>query len=277
MTKPYAEVIGDPIAHSKSPLIHNFWLGKLGIDAEYRACHVRPDELADYFAARREDPLWRGCNVTIPHKEKIVPFVDTVREVASKIGAINTVFRHPDEGFAATNTDADGVREALRGVGLAARPVLVIGAGGAARAAFAHLEGLGCGEVRVLARNTAKVEAVLDHFRLPSRILPFDAGRSAFDDVALVINASQLGMVGQQAMPLFVLDELSRSAKDCHVFDMVYAPLETDLLRRASQLVRTTSHGLTMLIGQARTAFSRFFGEVPGASFDDALFRLLTT
>ncbi|NCU12310.1 MAG: shikimate dehydrogenase, partial [Sphingomonadaceae bacterium] len=78
MTRPYAEVIGDPIVQSKSPAIHGFWLGKLGISADYRAAHVRPEGLAEYIAARRADPLWRGCNVTMPHKQAIMPLLDTI-------------------------------------------------------------------------------------------------------------------------------------------------------------------------------------------------------
>ena len=89
MSRPYAEVIGDPISHSKSPLIHNFWLGKLGIDAEYRACHVRPEELADYFAQRREDADWRGCNITVPHKEAATHCVEALLPGYEDIGAIN--------------------------------------------------------------------------------------------------------------------------------------------------------------------------------------------
>ena len=83
MADPYAEVIVDPVAHSKSPLIHNFWLKKLGIDAQYHACHVRPEELADYFERRREDTEWRGCNVTIPHKQAVIPLLDAINASAS--------------------------------------------------------------------------------------------------------------------------------------------------------------------------------------------------
>lgn len=271
----YAEVIGDPIAHSKSPLIHNFWLDKSGIDADYQACHVRPEALADYFAQRREDAQWRGCNVTIPHKQRIAPFVDTIRAEAAKVGAINTVFRHPEDGLCATNTDVDGVREALRGIEPSGRPVVVVGAGGAARSAFAHLDGLGCSEIRVLARSPDKARTVLEDFNLRSRVCPFAENSGAFDDAAAVINATQLGMAGQEAMPRFILDELSRTAPDCLVFDMVYVPLQTDLLSRAGELNRATSHGLTMLIGQARTAFARFFGAVPGYDDDAELLRIL--
>ena len=91
MSLPYAEVIGDPIAQSKSPQIHNFWLAKLGIEAEYRAAHVRPDELADYLSQRRADPAWRGCNVTMPHKQAVMAGLDAIEAPADAIGAVNTV------------------------------------------------------------------------------------------------------------------------------------------------------------------------------------------
>ena len=274
---PYAEVIGDPIAQSKSPVIHNFWLGKLGINADYRACHVKPEELADYFARRRRDPAWRGCNVTIPHKEQVAPFMDGLEAAGAKVGAINTVWPDGKGGLHATNTDVDGVKEALRASDPGGRPAVVIGAGGAARAAFAYLEALGCVSVRVLARNHAKARDTLKDFDLPVTLCPFESGGAGLADAALVINATQLGMAGQTPMPQFVLDQLADTAPDCLVFDMVYAPLETQLLQRASALGRATSHGLTMLVGQARTAFTRFFGAVPDPGDDAELFRRLTT
>lgn len=276
MTRPYAEVIGDPIAHSKSPIIHGFWLEKLGIDAEYRRCHVRPEELADYFTRRREDAKWRGCNITIPHKEAIARFIDEVGPGASKVGAVNTVWRQEGK-LHGTNTDVDGVREALSGVDAVGRPVVIIGAGGAARSAFAYFEGLGCGEVRVLARSPAKADLALADFSLPARTHDFSGRDSVFDDAAIVVNATQLGMVGQEAMPRFVLDGLARTATDSLVFDMVYAPLQTELLTQAASTGRSTGHGLTMLIGQARTAFARFFGKSPPDTLDGELLKILTS
>ena len=275
IAKPYAEVIGDPIAHSKSPLIHGFWLEKLGIDAEYRACHVRPGELAGYFASRRADPTWRGCNVTIPHKEAVSAFLDFVEPRAQRIGAVNTVWKEGDLLYG-RNTDVEGVSEALSGVDLAGRDVVVIGAGGAARSAFAHLEGLGCASVRVLARNPEKANAVVSDFNLPVRSCLLEKGSHAFRDAALVINATQLGMSGQAQMPPFVLDELGEMAPGGQVFDMVYAPRETELLKSAARLGHHPVGGLVMLVGQARGAFARFFGSVPSREFDTELYGLLS-
>src|SRR3954452_6232006 len=140
---PYAEVIGNPIAHSKSPAIHNFWLTRLGIEADYRATLVT--ELADYFEARRGDPDWRGCNVTAPHKQNVIPFLDE----ASPIGAVNCIVRDGDR-LVGLNTDVDGIREALglspssptkAGGGANLDKVVLIGAGGAARAVAVALPG----------------------------------------------------------------------------------------------------------------------------------------
>lgn len=277
MTSPYAEVIGDPIAHSKSPLIHNFWLNQLGIDADYRRCHVKPDELVDYFHGRRQDADWRGCNVTIPHKESVIPFLDRLEGAAKQVGAVNTVWREANGELVGTNTDVDGVGEALHGgADLAGRAAVVIGAGGAARAAFAYLEGVGCSSVCVVARNRSKAAATLSDFMLPARFAAFNDA-NALRDAALVINATQLGMAGQDAMPEAILDGLAEAAPDCLVFDMVYAPRETELLKRALMLERATSGGLTMLVGQARTAFSRFFGKVPSRAADGELQEILTS
>jgi len=276
MTRPYAEVIGDPIAHSKSPVIHGFWLAKLGIDAEYRACHVRPGELAGYFADRRADANWRGCNVTIPHKEQVRQFLDTVDDKAGAIGAVNTVYRDDRGRLIGTNTDVDGVEEAIGGVDLQGHEVCVIGAGGAARAAFAALAKRGCGSVFVLARNPGKARKVTDGFDLFAVPVPFEAGSPAFCEAMLLINATQLGMVGQERMPGFVLSQLDELADGALVFDMVYAPLETDLLAAARRKGVAAADGLVMLIGQAASAFARFFGQQPPRDCDAELRGLLT-
>lgn len=276
MTRPYAEVIGDPISHSKSPLIHGFWLGRLGIEAEYRTCHVRPDELADYFAVRRLDPAWRGCNVTIPHKEMVARLVDRIDPCAAAVGAVNTVVRQSGGALVGYNTDVDGIAEAIGGIVAAGRNAVVLGAGGAARAAFASLAGMEFGEIRVLARSPDKARAASAGCGLAARVLPFEAGGEALDGASLVINATQLGMTGQTGMPGSILDGLARLASDALVFDMVYVPLDTALLATARRCGLRTADGLVMLIGQAATAFERFFGVAPPRDRDHELRGLLT-
>ena len=277
MTTPYAEVIGDPISHSKSPLIHNFWLGKLGIDAEYRACHVRPDALEDYFARRREDPAWRGCNVTIPHKESVAALIDEADSRASRIGAVNTVVRRTDGRIAGTNTDVDGIADAVAGFEPGGLHAVVIGAGGAARAAFAFLAERGYASVRVLARSPDRAIHAASASSLAIDVHPFNAaGIGALAGAAMLINATQLGMTGQEPMPQFVLAGLMDMAADALVFDMVYAPLETGLLRAARERKMRTTDGLVMLIGQAAGAFDLFFGRPAPRQHDAQLRDLLT-
>lgn len=277
MTKPYAEVIGDPISHSKSPLIHNFWLEELGIEAEYRACHVTAEGLSDYFAQRREDPAWRGCNVTIPHKEKVQRFLDEIDGKARAIGAVNTIYRSAAGGLIGTNTDVDGVEEALQGLDLEGQEVCVIGAGGAARAAFAVLANRDCAAVHILARNPRKAVKVADACGVFGVGVPFEPGSAALYESILLINATQLGMTGQERMPGFILADLHELAEGALVFDMVYSPLETELLASAARRGIRTADGLVMLIGQAATAFEKFFGARPPREHDARLREMLAS
>jgi shikimate dehydrogenase len=277
VNRPYAEVIGDPIGHSKSPMIHNFWLSKLGIDAEYRACHVRSEELADYFRQRRDDENWHGCNVTIPHKQAVGRLVDECDVKAGAIGAVNTVVRQASGCLLGTNTDVDGVADAVRSIDLASRVAVVIGAGGAARAAFAYLAGQDCAGVRILARSPDKARQAAADCGLAADVLRFVPDTGAFDGAALVINATQLGMKQQEPMPGFVLTELGGLAENALVFDMVYVPLHTALLGAAQIRGAREADGLLMLVGQAATAFARFFGQTAPREYDAQLRALLTS
>lgn len=275
MSRPYAEVIGDPIAHSKSPLIHNFWLEKLGIDAEYRACHVRSEELADYFAQRRQDPDWRGCNVTIPHKEKVLVLADEIDANAKAVGASNCLSRDDKGRLVATNTDVVGVSEAIAHIDLVGVDVCVLGNGGAARAAFHALDDRR-NYLLVLARNPEKAVQVSAEAGCPGTGVLLEPGNTALVGAELFINATQLGMVGQEAMPSFVLSDLADMNDDATVFDMVYAPLETELLAAARRRGLRTVDGLVMLVGQAAAAFERFFGQPAPREHDAELRALLT-
>lgn len=265
MTRPYAEVIGDPIAHSKSPLIHGFWLEKLGIKADYRATHVLPDDLPRYIAERRDDPAWHGCNVTIPHKIAMLDLVDDPGEVRDSIGAMNTIVRDSDGRVFGTNTDAAGFYAPLAEVDLAGAPVAVIGAGGAARAVLFALARAGVGPVTILNRNPLKGAALLARFGLKGDALPLSA---ALPPAALLVNTSALGMTGQP--PLEV--DLSPLPDGAIVYDIVYAPLETGLLHQAEARGLERMDGLEMLIGQAAMAFELFFGR-PAPRVHDAELR----
>ena len=268
MSGTYAEVIGDPIAQSKSPIIHGFWLDALGIDAEYRRTLVTADDLPAFIARRRDDPAWRGCNVTMPHKLAALDLVEDRGGVRDGIGAINTVFRADDGTLVGTNTDAGGFYAPIADLDLAGRPVTVVGAGGAARAILFALAKLGVGPVTLLNRTPLKGAALLARFGLKGRALALDA---AVPPCALLVNASTLGMTGQ---PPFAPD-LSALPADALVYDAVYAPLETPLLAAARARGLETVDGLEMLVGQAALAFEIFFGATPPGDRDDDLRALL--
>lgn len=283
----FAEVIGDPVAHAKSPLIHNFWLGKLGIAAEYRACHVLPGEVRGYVAGRRADPAWRGCNVTVPHKESVIALVDRIDADAESVGALNTLVRgavHGQSGdngeIVGYNTDVIGIREALAGIAGTLQAlrspttrVVVIGAGGAARAAGAALRGCDIGFYN---RDVARAEKLAAAFsQRAARAGSLDelaADLAGGVRPAILVNASTLGMIGNPDVPL----QLSRCPADTIVFDMVYAPLETGLLRQARACGMRTVDGLAMLIGQAASAFELFFGQSAPRQYDGELRNLLS-
>ena len=269
MTLPYAEVIGDPISHSKSPLIHKFWLDRLGIVADYRRAHVKPEELAAYIEARRGDPHWRGCNVTIPHKISVMDHVADPGGVRASIGAMNTIARAEDCTLFGTNTDAGGFFAPIADLDLEGRPVAVVGAGGAARAVLFALSKAKVGPVTVLNRSPLKAMGLLAAFGLKGSAKPLDA---SLPEAALLVNASALGMTGQPPLDL----DLSPLADDAVVYDIVYSPLETGLLKAAEARGLETVDGLEMLIGQAAIAFSLFFGAPPPEGCEDALKALLT-
>jgi len=272
MSLPYAEVIGDPIAQSKSPTIHGMWLAALGIDAAYARAYVKAADLAAYLTARRADRDWRGCNVTMPHKQAIIPLLDRLDEVAARIGAVNTVIRESDGTLTGYNTDAAGFAEPLGDV---AGRALVLGAGGAARAIVVALDEARF-DITLVARDGAKAQGLLDAL-VPGRPMlaaPMarfaTQGRAAFD---LVVNASPLGMVGNPPLAF----DLGYVRAGGTVYDIVTAPLITPLLAGARARGLRTIDGLSMLIGQADHAFRRFYGAKPDRSDGDAALRAVLT
>lgn len=268
MTAPYAEVIGDPIAQSKSPAIHRFWLSAMGLDGDYRARRVASADLADYFADRHGDPAWRGCNITVPHKLAALDHVADPGGVRDGIGAINIVARDPDGALFGTNSDAAGFYSPLADRDLAGADVVVIGAGGAARAILFALARIGVGSVFLINRQPLKAAALLAHFGLRGKALPLGA---ALPPAALLVNASVLGMVGQPPLDI----DLAPLPAGAIVYDIVYAPIETPLLAAAHERGLETIDGLEMLIGQAAVAFELFFGAAPRRVDDEALRALL--
>lgn len=250
--KPYAEVIGDPIAHSKSPTIHNFWLQELGIDAEYRKTRVAPEELASYFLRRRADPDWLGCNITIPHKIAALDYVDDPGGVRDRIGAINTVACETGGPLIGTNTDAGGFLQPLFARGWKGTRAILAGTGGAAQAIGFALRSVGVTDLTIVARDAAKGRALLDRLNLKGTVQDFSAPLPEAD---LLANSTSLGMVGN---PPWAPD-LSPLSASAMVYDIVYAPLETPLLAAARARNLECIDGLEMLIGQAALAFDIFF------------------
>lgn len=283
MTQPCAQVIGDPIAQSKSPLIHGFWLKKLGIEAGYTAEHVLPEDLKSYLDHVRSDPAWIGCNVTMPHKQEIIAHLDSLDPLASRLGAVNTVVRSAEGGLIGHNTDAGGFLEPLK-TQLAAKHLFrmarIIGTGGAARAIIAALAGEGFTLV-VSGRDEAKARALLDelapegehftaplsHFAQPTDFA-FDDREGCFD---LVINATSLGMKGHPPLEF----DWSHAPPGSIAYDIVTSPLDTPFLVAARAAGFAGIDGLSMLIGQAAIAFEKFFGAAPPRECDAELRELL--
>ena len=272
---PRAEVIGDPIAHSKSPAIHSFWLAALAIDGSYRAVRVRKDELADYFAARREDPDWRGCSVTAPLKQAVMPFLAHTSDAAQAIGAVNCTLPR-DDALIGLNTDVDGIADALAGVKLTGRKVAIVGGGGAARAAIHHCVEQGAAEIGILVRDPRKATPLVALGPLGVlKIRPMAEAEAAIAGAGAIINASPLGMAHAPSVPGSLLVTLEGADPGATVLDMVYDPIETPLLRAARTTGLGAVDGLVMLVGQARKAFELFFGLAPPPERDSALRDLL--
>ncbi len=270
MSRPYAEVIGDPIAQSKSPVIHNHWLARLGIEADYRRCLVGEAELEDYLARRRDDPDWCGCNVTMPLKQAVIPNLDRLEPLAERIGAVNTIVRNADGLLTGCNTDATGFLEPLKSHLSAThwyRMARVLGTGGAARAIVTALAAEGF-TIVLAGRDPAKARALLDELDPSGKhhaadLVQFaDATNFAFDAregcLDLVVNASPLGMAGQPPLAF----DLSHAPPGSIVYDIVTHPAETPLLQAARERGLPTIDGLQMLIGQAAAAFALFFGQL---------------
>lgn len=284
MSVPYAHVIGDPIAQSKSPLIHGFWLEKLGIAGKYKARQVEPSGLAAYLSERRDDGSWIGCNVTMPHKQAIIGELDALDPLARKLAAVNTVVRGENGSLKGFNTDAPGFLEPLETVIEAQhlfRMARIIGTGGAARAIIAALADQGFTLV-LAGRDPDKARKLLDelapdgehyavdlaHFAKPTDFV-FDDREGCLD---LVINASPLGMSGNPPL----LFDWSHAPPGSIAYDIVTNPVETPFLAAARAAGHPAIDGLAMLIGQAAIAFEKFFGAAPPREYDSELREILT-
>jgi shikimate dehydrogenase len=261
-TTPLAGIMGWPVAHSRSPLLHGFWLDETGLDGAYLPLPVRPDKIEE--ALRALSILgFRGCNLTIPHKQTALSIVDRVEPLARRIGAVNTIVVAPDGRLEASNTDAFGFRENLREAVPEwqpdAGPAVVLGAGGSARAVVAALGDAGVGEIRLVNRTLSRAEAVAADLSTPTTRVTVHSWGEAGEiqrDAGLLVNTTSLGMTGQPALAL----DLSLLPRTAPVADIVYVPLETDLLAAARRHGHPVVDGLGMLLHQGRPGFEAWFG-----------------
>jgi len=263
-----AGVMGWPVAHSRSPRLHNFWLDRYGIDGAYVPFAVPPEAVQAALGALPKLGI-AGTNVTIPHKEAAFQAVDVRDPIAERIGAVNTVFVRPDTTLAGTNTDAFGFIEALRsrrpGWTGDAGPAVVLGAGGAARAVLVALQDAGAPEIRLLNRTRDRAEGLREAFGPPIVVAEWSEREAALDGARLLVNTTVLGMAGAEPLDIR-LDALPR---DAVVNDIVYTPMETPLLAAARTRGCIAVDGLEMLLHQARPGFAGWFGREP--EVDDAL------
>lgn len=254
-----AAVMGWPVDHSLSPRLHTYWLKKHNIQGSYEALAVTEDRLSDDLRALKKYGFV-GVNLTVPHKQAAVELMDHLDPLAKQVGAINTVLVREDGSLEGRNTDVYGFTQNLITGGYKPdqRPVAIIGAGGAARAAVAGLLAMGIDNIRVLNRTQDRAEEMAESFGKKFEVFAL-RDTLAFENVGLLVNATSLGMEGQPLLELG-FEELPH---DAWVMDMVYAPLETKLLKRARKRENPTIDGLGMLLHQAKPAFAAFFGVEP--------------
>jgi shikimate dehydrogenase len=257
-----AGLLGWPVAHSRSPVIHNHWLAEHGIAGRYVLFPVPPEKLTD--AVRGLSALgMRGCNVTTPHKQAIFPLLDRVDDLARRIGAVNTVVVESDGTLTGFNNDGNGFIQSLRDANANWRPdsgpILVLGAGGAARAVVASLAAQGATEIRVTNRTLDKAQEIAEAVGPVVKVVPWEQRADALDGVAMLANATSLGSAGKAPLDI----SLDRLSKHALVGDLIYVPPETPLLAAARARGNVTVNGLGLLLNQARPAFKAWFGVMP--------------
>jgi shikimate dehydrogenase len=257
-----AGVMGWPVMHSRSPMLHTYLMKQHGLIGTYVPLAIKPENLAP--ALRGLAPLgFSGCNITIPHKEQALTIVDHADEVARRIGAVSCVTVRPDGTLAATNNDAFGfvqnILQCQPSWRADAGPAVVIGAGGGARAILYALAERGAREIEVVNRTRARADALAREFGAPVQAVAWEDRKRALGDAAMLVNTTSQGMVGQPPLDL-ALDTLPTRALVC---DIVYVPLETPLLAAARRRGNPTVDGLGMLLHQVRPAWQAWFGIDP--------------
>jgi shikimate dehydrogenase len=257
-----AGIIGWPVAQSRSPVIQNFWLSQNHIAGRYILLPVTEDKLD---RALRGLPIlgFRGCNVTMPHKQRVMPLLDRVDPMAQRIGAVNTVVVQDDGTLRGFNNDGVGfvqsVHDAKPGWRADSGPILILGSGGAARAVVVALLEEGALDIRIANRTPERAEQMSAEIGRPISVLPWKHRNEAMSDVALLVNATDRGMVGKPALDV----SLARLPDQAIVGDLIYTPPETPFLAAARERGNLTVNGLGLLLNQARLAFEAWFGVRP--------------
>jgi len=257
-----AGVMGWPVMHSRSPMLHGYWFKRHNLAGTYVPLAIRPEGLV--AALRALHPLgFAGCNLTIPHKERAMAIVDEVDTLAKSIGAISCVVVRADGSLSGTNNDCYGfiqnVRQEQPGWRPDVGPIVVIGAGGGSRAVCYGLAQEGAREIRLVNRTLARAKGIAEEFGGPIKALPWEQRHDALEGAAMVVNATSCGMVGQGALDL----ELDKLPKTALAADIIYIPLETPFLAAARKRGNPTVNGLGMLLNQGRPAWKAWFGIEP--------------
>ena len=257
-----AGVLGWPVAHTRSPAIHNHWIAKYGLKGAYVQLPVQPERLE--AAIRGLSALgFAGCNITVPHKVSAMRFMDELHPAARRVAAINTIVVQPDGRLLGMNNDGAGYIQSLRDADATWRgdagPALVLGAGGAARAIVVALLDEGVPELRITNRTLERAQELANDFGDRVTVVPWAQRNEAMAGVSLLVNTTTLGMHGQASLDV-ALEALPRAAM---VSDAIYIPLETPLLVQARLRGHRTVNGLGMLLNQARPAFQSWFGVLP--------------
>lgn len=267
-----AAVIGSPINQSLSPMMHNYWFQATGLTGCYHALEVAPDDLESALENFRAGG-YAGFNITVPHKTAIVPLLDRITPMARQMGAVNTVKIAADGATTGINTDGIGFLKHLQNQVPGwpkDRPALLLGAGGAARAAALALLNDGVPLIMICNRTRSKAEDIAAEIgRGRMTVLDWDERADAVAGAGLVVNTTVLGMQGQTPLEL----DLSAAQRDVVVYDIVYKPLETPLLKNAASLGLRGVDGLGMLVYQGAAAFKIWFEQDVG--YDDTLRAML--
>ncbi len=257
-----AGVMGWPVAHSRSPKLHNYWIAQHGLQGAYVPLPVAPGQLAAAVAGLAVLGF-RGCNVTLPHKVEAMGLVHEVDATARRMGALNTIVVQADGSLKGFNNDGFGYIQSLRDADpqwrADAGPITVLGAGGAARAVVTSLAEAGATEIRLLNRTIGKAMALADACGAVVKVSPWEDRADALQDIALLVNTTSQGMQGNPPLDL----DLGRMPGRTLVSDVIYVPMETPLLAAARARGNRTVNGLGMLLNQARPAFHAWFGVMP--------------